>query len=293
MPKVPEAIRMFAPERWGTVDYFAKFYSTTYQFSAVQRRAVSGVSAHFNKAQYLLALAHKLKPNLQIDAAELEQNGYSAIHNSHELGTVIEAAILELYAVLDCTAKVIHAVHGKTTRGLKDSTSGLFKNIGKAEGSIPDAIRKAILDAHWYNQILLIRSEITHLMPGSCHLDRDSDFVRYMHTGLLAQGKPLIIDDVFGWLDTLIVSINRFIGLVFHHLSAKFDDKPIHEICGMVQGRLLHRYIRPTYPAEKITFDSGECGAWVWFEKPENPTCPFTEVCGAYERKAPAEGWET
>ena len=36
-----------------------------------------------------------------------------------------------------------------------------------------------------------------------------------------------------------------------------------------------------------ITFDSGACGAWIWFERPKNPACPFKDHCGAYFHKAP------
>lgn len=291
MPKVPDAVRTFAPEQWGTVDYFCTFYSTTFNFKATEKRAASGVSAHFNKAQYLIVLAEKLRPNLKLDEIELEENGYSPIHNSYELGTVIEAAILELYSVIDCTVKVIWAVHGKTTRGFKDSTHRLFAKIETIIGTIPEEIRKEIKHAHWFERLRRIRDEIAHLTPGSCHLDSDTNTVTYMHAGIIEHGKLLIINDIFNWVREMLISINHFIGIVFHYLSRSFNDTPVFQLCGMVQGRALHRYLRPT--AGKITFDSGECGAWVWFEKEEFPSCPFVEHCGAYKNKAPPQGWET
>lgn len=61
-------------------------------------------------------------------------------------------------------------------------------------------------------------------------------------------------------------------------------------MCGMVEGRLLHRYVDPSKP---LDFNSGRCGSWIWFELPENPTCPFKEFCGAYLDKEPPKGLET
>jgi uncharacterized protein with HEPN domain len=293
MPKVPDAVRTFAPEQWGTVDYFKTFYETTFNFKPTDKRATSGVSAHFNKAQYLVVLAHKLKPNLEIDATELEENGYSPVHNSYELGTVVEAAILELYSVIDCTVKVIRAVHGKTSRGFKDSTRGLFEKVDEITGTIPEEIREEVKHAHWFERLRRIRDEITHLTPGSCHFESDTKIVNYMHVGIVEHGKILVIEDIFNWIDEMMRSINYFIGLVFHYLSVSFENKPVPEMCGMVEGRALLRYLRPVGSGERITFDSGECASWVWFEKEDLPTCPFAQACGAYKNKAAPEGWET
>lgn len=284
MPKVPDAVRMFVPERWGTVDYFSKFYSTTYDFDAVQRRGVEGVKGHFDKAQHLLVLAQKLRPGLALDHAELEEHGFTEAYNSSELATVIEAAMLELYSTIDCAAKIIHAIHGRTTPGFRNSTRSLFQRIDKISGSIPIEIRDAIANATWYNKLLYLRDELTHLTPGACHLDTETSIVWYRHGGIKEKGKDLIIDDIFVWLHENLVNVNHFIGLVFHHLSLNLNNEPVYQICGMVEGRILHRYIRPEPP---ITFGSGECGAWVWFEQSDLPTCPFVQVCDAYTRKAP------
>jgi hypothetical protein len=56
----------------------------------------------------------------------------------------------------------------------------------------------------------------------------------------------------------------------------------VQQTCGFVEGRILLRYLDPTEP---LTFNSGQCFAYQWFERPENPTCPFVETCGAYQRK--------
>lgn len=281
---------MFAPELWGAVDYFDKFYQQTYEFSAIEQRAVTGVKGHFQKAVCLLTLASKLRPGVELDHIELEHQGFTPATNSKELGTVLEATILELYSTIDCTAKVIRAVHGKTTPKFKASTRSLFQDIGRLEGTLPSAIKHAISSATWYWRLLYLRDELTHLTPGNCHLDREKNTVWYINQGVQEGGKPLIIHDVFLWLEEVANQVNRFVGAVFSVLNLSFENTPVFAICGMVQGRVLHRYIRPE---GKLTFDSGECGAWVWFEKPELPTCPFVGVCGAYSRKAPPQGWET
>ena len=64
MPKVAEAILMFAPERWGEVERFGKFYSSTFEFDDRTKRSVSGVVSHMHKHLALVSIAKKLEPNL-------------------------------------------------------------------------------------------------------------------------------------------------------------------------------------------------------------------------------------
>ena len=83
----------------------------------------------------------------------------------------------------------------------------------------------------------------------------------------------------------MLAQVNPFIGLVIHHLNQTLADREIFQPYGMVQGRMLRCYLSPV---GVITFDSGRCGAWVWLERPDEPTCPFVDHCGAYQHKAPA-----
>jgi len=62
-------------------------------------------------------------------------------------------------------------------------------------------------------------------------------------------------------------------------------DRESFEPCGTSYGKFLWRYVSPV---GDLTFDSGNCGAWVWFEKPGETPCPFIPMCGAYQRKAVA-----
>ena len=102
-----------------------------------------------------------------------------------------------------------------------------------------------------------------------------------MHTGMSKNEAPLIIDDIFAWLDTNAEDINAFLGAVFHFLFSTLASTPVQQMCGVTKGRMLMRSVIPTDP---LTFDNGLCLSSHWFELPENPSCPFAGECGAYAR---------
>jgi len=286
MPKIADALLMFVPEHWGQVERFIRFYSHTYSLSDRDQRAVVGVRNHFDKAARLLKLAQKLRPNLMIDHEQLETQGFTPAANGAEIATVLEASILELYSCLDCMVKVLRAIYGKTSRGFKaDSTRAVLQAPNKITGSFPDVLKTAIVGAGWTKRLMNLRDELTHLATGNIHLDAATGAVRYDHRSLKEADQPLSIEDIYGWLQTTADQVNALTGLVFHHLNQTLIDRESYETCGMVQGRFLWRYVSPV---GELTFNSGRCGAWIWFEKPDMPTCPFVGACGAYQRKAPA-----
>lgn len=279
-PRLAKALLMFAPDHWGQVDRFARLYSGTYTFSARQTRALSGVKAHFDKAMIFKSLAEELRPTLSIDRDELNSHGFTSANHSRKLGAVVEAAALEFYSAIDCAAQVLRAVYEPTTRGFKESTRNLFTNYATIVG-LPEPIVDSVASASWYRPLLYLRDELTHRDTGSCSLDDETGLVRYMHTGMSKNDRPLIIEDVFAWLDTNANKINIFLGSIFHTLFLTLSDTPVHQMCGMTKGRALMRTVIPTEP---LTFDNGICISAHWFELPENPTCPFVEHCGAYVR---------
>jgi hypothetical protein len=281
MPKSP-TLRMFAPEVWGSVDHFVNLHSETYKFSEIEKRAVSGVTNHFRKALTLYSLVVKLRPNLDIDRAELHEKGYTHALNGTEFSAVFEAAILELYSSVDCTAKVLFAVYAKKSQGFRDSTRALFQSFEKITGAFPARLKEIFREVSWYIQLRFLRDELTHRQTGSCILDQETGKVRYMHTGITKHGLPLIIEDIFEWFQAMVNHINTFLGAIFEYLSSTLNDTPIMQICGVIDSRMLMRFVNPT---ERITFNSGACGSAHWFELPENPTCPFVDACGAYQRK--------
>jgi hypothetical protein len=272
---------MFAPEFWGQVGHFSRLYSETFSFKEVEKRALGGVSQHFDKAATLRDLAVKLRPNLDIDRAELIKNGFTPALNATEFSAVIEAAILELYSSVDCTAKVLHAIYAKHSRKFSDSTRKLFSGFEKIEGEFPEQLKKIFRSVTWYEEFRFLRDELTHLETGSCTLNHETGKVQYMHPGIKKQGNVLVLEDVFQWFEIMMAHVNNFDGEVFEFLNSTLKDTPIIQICGMVEGRALMRHVNP---AERLTFNSGTCFSRQWFELPENPTCPFVDACGAYRR---------
>jgi hypothetical protein len=94
-PSRPATVRIFAPELWGQVELFSNLCSETYKFNEREQRAVAGVRQHFDKAITFQTLAAKLRPNLQIDLAQLNAQGFTPAEHSREPATVIEAVITE------------------------------------------------------------------------------------------------------------------------------------------------------------------------------------------------------
>lgn len=278
----PATVRMYAPEQWGTLEKFSKFYSGTFPLSNVGKRSVSGAINHFHKAATLRNLAIKLIPNLDDDEEELNQHGYSHAINSKELSAVIEAVMLELYSTIDCSRKVITEIYSKY-RGIPDSTRKYFQNInnGKVDERFPEQLIIAVTEASWFEKFRIIRDELTHHDTGSCHRDRDTGKVRYMHSGITTNGKPLIIEDIFGKVEDIFSEVNQFIGRVFAYLYTQLNDEPVLQYCGIFDGRMYTRYVSPK---EAIDFHGGICDAKKWFDLEENPTCVFSNKCGAYKK---------
>jgi hypothetical protein len=273
-------VRIYAPEHWGQVERFAKFYSGTFNFTEPTKKAISGVGNHFNKALVFKSLSTRLQPNLIEDQKELQENGFTHAKNSKELTAVIEEIFTELYSSIDCTRKLVFEIH-KKCRGLPDSTRKMFQKV-RSEGGVkefPEALKSAFKNTDWFDRLRIIRDELTHLNLGSCHLDKETSKVSYMHHGINLQGKPLIIDDIFLEVDTVFEGVNTFLGSVFHYLNSQLKEDPVFQICGIFFGRVYTRHVGPH---DSLGFDGGTCDSHVWFDSPENPRCPFAENCGAY-----------
>ncbi|HVA13147.1 MAG TPA: hypothetical protein VNF99_07850 [Stellaceae bacterium] len=280
-------LRVFVPESWGEVGRFNNLYQATFDFTRLEQRFVGGVAAHFHKAVTLESLALKLKPNLEIDRRELNERGYTPALNSTEITAVVEAAMLELYAAADCAAEVIYAIfRRKAVRGLKQSTRTLFAKFERLPPPFPEELKAALRGATWYPELRRIRDELTHRQIGRCNLDEKSQTVTYMHPGMHSEDRALIIEDIFKWLVTMRDAVNEFLGLSFRYLNSLLSATPVPVPCGLTQGRMLMRMLNPAEPV--ITFDSGICMSYQWFEPPTGPGCPFSGSCGAYKRTRPS-----
>lgn len=280
MARVAPPILMFTPDKWGEVDRFTQLHSGTYKLKPREVRVLSGVRAHFHKGLIFKNIANEMRPNLKIDRVELKKQGFTAAEHSKNLSACVEAAVLELYSSVDCTAKVLRSIYGPTTRGFKDSTRSLFKACEKIKG-LPEEIVVEIRNADWYSPLLHLRDELTHCDAGKCHFNEDTGLVYYMHTGISKGEDPLIIEDVFSWIEKYFDDVNKFLARIFRFLSSNLSDNPVELMCGMTDGRIL---LRAVNPSETLTFDNGHCLSHQWFDLPENPSCPFSAQCGAYVR---------
>ena len=276
-------VRKFAPEYWDQLERFTQFYSQTFDFSPGTKKAVSGALNHFRKVLILKSLALKIKPNLELDNQELEKNCFTPANNSRELSAVIEGIILELHSSIDCTRKVLYAIF-KNYKGIQNSTRKLFQNAfhDKIDDRFPEYLKETIKGAHWYSGLMKIRDELTHSDVGSCHLDRKTDKVSYIHTGFTINGKALVIEDIFEKVDDTFKDVNEFLSKIYGFLNSQLSDNEVWQMCGIFGGRIYSRFVKPS---EAIDFNSGRCEAFQWFEKEENPTCPFVETCGAYKNR--------
>jgi len=287
MPAAKSIVIAFAPERWGTLELFQHFYGNTHHFDRDTQKSLPGTANHFNKALILFEVAKQHVTLLSEDRTQLTECGYTSARRGRELSALLESALLDLYSSIDCTRKVVTFIYRKHG-GVKQSTRKFFQSAagGTIGTTVPEGIRKAFACATWYTDFRVLRDAITHSDVGSCHSDEKSGKVFYLHAGLERDGKNLVIEDIFDHIDKLKDSVNQFMGQVFQCLNADLKDDEVWQMCGVFDGRIYSRLVRPS---EAIDFNSGRCDAFAWFEKEENPVCPFMQECLAYRRKTDEE----
>jgi hypothetical protein len=295
-PNVPDNLferfgPIFTPELWGTYTRFRNFYGRTYSFDDAARSRLLGINGHLGRASRLLALAKRMAPTLDEDAAELEATGHSHGDRAHELAAVVDSAICEIYSTLDCFRHVLKAIY-PNHKNLKDSTRGTFQrgHKGELDPKIPEAIRNAIMETKdWFPRLRIYRDAITHNDVGFCVRDKKTLVVGYIQPAL---GKDLrFVSDAFGMLADFINKTNEFLGVAFHALNATLKDEESLQLCGVYGGRGYQRFIKPS---EATDFSRGRCSSFTWFEKEaeRDPRlmCPLASHCGAYAR---AKGQQT
>jgi hypothetical protein len=286
--KTTNVIR-FAPDRWGEIEKFASFWHLTYKFDNNTRRAVGGCAGHFHKAGCLCTLAERLVPELEKDERELRETGYSRARRAKEVAALIETVFCELYSCLDCTRQAIGFIFKRLPGITSGSTRKLFRNAqeGKIDERVPELIRTALANAHWYPELRRIRDALTHSDVGSCHRDRDSGMLTYMHEGLGNGARAKVIENVLDKVQETRKSVNAFMGAVFQELNRTLNPDPVRQMCGIFNSLI---YARNVSPVDAVDFNSGVCESHAWFDRPDRQTCPFAATCGAYKRAKGIEG---
>ncbi len=258
------------------VTRYAKFQETTHRLNRKGLKALRGVTGHFEKALIFKALAQSLRAGAFVDREHLYKHGYTGLENSQRLSAVIEALIQELYSAVDSARQVIRVIYGATCQGFPDSTRRTFQNAesGTLTG-LPNELLLAFADAPWYRPLLYLRDELTHHDVGMCRAN-DENTISYSHSGILQNGEPLEIPDIFSRIEYFETSVNRFLGNVFHYLYSQLDQAPSWQMCGIFGGRVYYRFVAPLID---LTVHSGVCGT-----RQYDARCLFAESCGAYAR---------
>lgn len=283
MQRVNAHVRSFAPEHWGEVDFFKIFYGGSHKLKPDNVKALGGISGHFHKAHILSELAVDLLPALEIDEQELYTNGHTAAKHGSKFAAVVEGIFTELYSAVECARKIISDIYVKAQGLPSDSTRRFFRKIqsGEVGSGLPDELKEIIGSCDWYEELRVIRDELTHADVGHCSLERDTGHVQYSHFGARLNGQCYVIPDVMGRIEKLFQQVNQFLGAIFNFLNSQLQPTEVNQLCGFFFGR---GYLRKLPMERPINFHTGTCMSLEWFEKEEGFRCPFADDCGAYHK---------
>lgn len=287
--EMPHGGLIYAPERWGELEWFLRFHQTTFSFNRRAGLCLGGALSHFHKALRLFSVAERMIPALAEDEAQIEATGYTPADRAYELAAVIETAYCELYASIECTCQVLNHIFRKV-RYVGSSARGLFENAvrGKLGAGFPEPIKLTLcLADEWVGTLRDLRDAIVHTEVGFCHRDKATNTVTYMTTALpnsdpnSSPGRAHIVEDVFQDLAKYRDGTNAFLGSIFKRLNGMLKDEEVRQICGIFNFRVYSRLVRPS---EGRHSSGGRCDSHEWFEKDGNPVCPLAKACKAYER---------
>lgn len=273
----------FLPEQWPQWIRFTKFYSTTYCLGQPPRNALRGIDSHLIKANTLYKLAVHHAPNILEDEKDVQACGYSPATRSKEITALLESVFCELYSSLDCMSKVLGNIYAGR-RGVPKKSTHRFFERSIEEGSIleiPEGVRATLANASFFQSLQTIRTSIAHYDVGMCFFDKSSEMISYMCPAPLAGNRNGLVADVFGHIFKRSEDIVKLLNAVFAELNASLCDHVTEQMCGFFGGRPYTRLVRPS---EAVDFHGGICKSHDWFEKPQNPRCPFADRCGAYSR---------
>ena len=278
-----EFILVFAPECWSSLTKFQKFVGLPFKNTGDLSRGAAAADNHLAKYTVLAGLANRLKDRLAEDAAELDETGYSSASRSKEFAALVESLFCELYAALDGTRHVLHAAF-KNVRGVQDkSTEKMLKRASAKEygPEFPVEIRDALAAAYesWFPSLRKIRTEVTHGDIGSCHVDRESHKVKYIHGGLGSATRAFVLDDVIAELNQHWQSVSALLETIFAALFRSLVPVTRTQVCGFYKGRFYQRQVAATADLNR---HSGLCTSRDWFEKESGYECPLRQNCGAY-----------
>ena len=147
-------VRTFTPELWGEVDKFAQFFAQTYpDFKPDVKKAVSGVWRTSKKRSSCTVSPVSSPPNLALDAAELEERGFTPAAKLSEPLRWSKPSSLSSTRPSTAHARsswpsIISAAGFRIRRG-----SSLPSCPKERSRIFPDELRSAFLAASWYCEL--------------------------------------------------------------------------------------------------------------------------------------------
>ncbi len=274
----------FVPERWPPFQRFRWFIGPPFPTVGEPIEALMAISAHLGKYETLAGLADRLAEELPADQAELDREGFTPAIRSREFVAVSESLACELYAALDGLKLFLYVAYRHVPGIQRKKTSVLFKKA--AEGSygpgFPTEIQALLAAAYasWFPKLRALRTTITHGLPGSAWLDRETGNVRYIHSGLSDGPRPFVVDDMVGHLNDLCTKVRELLDGVFSFLLTQLSGFDREVMCGVYKARI---YQRTVAVGTEITRESGRCLSRQWFETKPGYECPLRGSCRAYE----------
>jgi hypothetical protein len=241
-----------------------------------------------DKVAVLWRVLERLRPNLVIDRDELDRLGATNNSYSQEFAAVCEAIICALYSALDGLRTFIFGAY-RRVQGVQDSSNGkLFDRAKQSHygSGFPEEVRALLATAAntWFPPLREIRTELTHGCTGSCHLDTDTNLIRYFNTGIIREGRSYFHNDIENLLRESEANIRELVeGIASIHL-AQLVPTPQFHMCGMYRGRWYGRMVAVSHTVSSL---DGHCLSYDWFETEDGYFCPLAKQCPAYERKWP------
>ncbi len=278
----------FTPERWSPEQKFFQFVGVSKCFGPEAQKGARTCSDHIGKFDILVGLANRIAPDLQKDHDELDANGHSKNRYHREFTAMLEGMISEIYSGLDGVRRLLFSVY-RHVKGIQNhSTEAMFNratNASYGEG-LPQEILDALKDANeaWFPRLRSLRTEIAHGEIGTCHLDRETKKIRYMHSGIPGSEahRAFIIDDVISEIEIWRSGSVKLRDVVFKVMCGLFEQEPLFQMCGMYKARWYGRFV---VPSQKLSFDDGYCVSRKWFMNDTELKCPLRSRCRAFENE--------
>jgi len=235
------------------------------------------------KYVHLMRLAKRQIPFLDEDRAELDKCGSLNMLRAKELAAIVETMYCELYSAIDCTRRVLPSLFPKAQGLPKKKTSAWFTNAmeDKIDHKVPEEIREQIKCAGetWFPALRNLRTRLVHSNVGTCSQNEDGTIT--YENGHYFDNDRRVIKDVMKDVTEYGKNVDIFIASIFNRLVRTLKDQERETVCGFFNGRIYQRFLSPS---ESWDFNKGKCISYEWFEKEENPTCPFADTCGAYQK---------